>query len=285
MLPDPWSTPTEYPQSPLYNSQASPDLFQRLLGRARQAGSQMRQGGSSVATTARQAGQAVAERPGMYGALGTAAAYGGSQLLQGDPIGALAGGLGSLVGGGAGAGLAGLIPGSLGKIAKFGLPIVGGLIGGGVAEQAATGLGAKAQEAGQRPGAGPDVEFGGVPLTETAATRKQREFDRQQQALDIQRLGGAEMALNKEILDYMMNKEIEQQKAILPLEERRMRTQLTNAQAMLASQTAAYQQLGRQATMGKLAVGAQQERGDTMRTALSQNPYMGSVIQAPSISF
>jgi hypothetical protein len=67
--------------------------------------------------------------------------------------------------------------------------------------------------------------------------------------------------------------------------ERMQRTQLTNAQSMLASQTAAYQQMGRQATMGKLAMGAQQERGATMRTALSQNPYMGAVIQAPSISF
>jgi hypothetical protein len=232
-----------------------------------------------------QAARGFAARPGMYGTLGTAAAYAGSQALQGDPMGALVGGLGSLGGGAAGAGLAGLIPGPLGKIAKFGLPIVGGLIGGSAAEQAAGAFSTKATEAGQRPGAGPDVEVGGVPLTETAATRRQREFDRQQQIQDIQQLGGAELALNKEILGYMMDKEIEQQKAMLPLMERMQRTQLTNAQAMVASQTAAYQQMGRQATMGKLAIGAQQERGATMRTALSQNPYMGSVIQAPSISF
>jgi len=227
--------------------------------------------------------------------LGAPAAFAVSSALQGN----LMGGLGELGGGLVGSGLVGGIArgleergGTKGKLLGAGVRLMGGLIGGGIGgglgstvAQAATGLGAKAQEAGQRPGAGPDVEFGGVPLTETAATRKQREFDRQQQALDIQRLGGAEMALNKEILGYMMNKEIEQQKAMLPLQERMMRTQLTNAQAMLASQTAAYQQLGRQATMGKLAIGAQQERGATMRTALSQNPYMGSVIQAPNISF
>jgi hypothetical protein len=240
---------------------------------------------SQVGPAAARAGKGYAARPGMYGTLGTAAAYAGSQALQGDPMGALAGGVGSLLGGGAGAGIARLIPGPIGKVAQFGLPIVGGLIGGGVAEQAATGLGAKAQEAGQRPGAGPDVEIGGVPLTETAATRRQREFERQQQLQDIQQIGGAQLAQNKEILGYMMDKEIEQQKAMLPLVERMQRSQLTNAQAMLASQTAAYQQMGRQATMGKLAIGAQQERGATMRTALSQNPYMGSVIQAPSISF
>jgi len=242
--------------------------------------------GASVA----QAARGVAARPGMYGTLGTAAAYAGSQALQSDPMGALAGGLGSLAGGVGGMGIASLasklpLPGPLGAALRFGLPIVGGLIGGGAAEQAAGAFGAKAQEAGQRPGAGPDVELGGVPMTETAATRKQLEFDRQQQLQYIQQIGGAEMALNKELLGYRMTQEVEQQKAMLPLMERMQRTQLTNAQSMLASQTAAYQQLGRQATMGKLAIGGQQERGATMRTALSQNPYMGSVLQAPNISF
>lgn len=253
-------------------------LGQRAQGVAGQAG-----------PMASRAAKGFAARPGMYGTLGTAAAYAGSQALQGDPMGALAGGLGSLAGGAGGMGIASivskLIPGPVGAVARFGLPIVGGLIGGGMAEQAASSFGAKATEAGQRPGAGPDVEIGGVPLTETAATRRQREFDRQQEIQYIQQVGGAELAMNKEILGYMMTKEVEQQKAMIPLMERMQRTQLTNSQAMLASQTAAYQQMGRQATMGKLAMGAQQERGATMRTALSQNPYMGSVIQAPNISF
>ena len=238
---------------------------------------------------ARQVGKRIAARPGMYGTLGTAAAYAGSQALQRDPMGALAGGFGSLLGGGVGTGVAsiasGLLPKPLGAALRYGLPVVGGLIGGGVAEQAVGTFGAKATEAGQRPGAGPDAELGGVPLTETAATRKQLEFARQQQLQDIQQIGGAEMALNKELLGYMMTQEVEQQKAMLPLLERMQRAQLTNAQSMLASETAAYQQMGRQATMGKLAIGAQQERGATMRTALSQNPYMGSVLQAPNISF
>ena len=245
---------------------------------------------SPVGTSAAQAARGVAARPGMYGTLGTAAAYAGSQALQGDPMGALAGGLGSLTGGVSGMGIASLasklpLPGPLGAALRFGLPIVGSLIGGGVAEQAAGAFGAKATEAGQRPGAGPDVEVGGVPLTETAATRKQHEFDRQQQLQYIQQIGGAEMALSKELLGYMMTQEIEQEKAMLPLIERMKRIQLTNAQSMLASETAAYQQMGRQATMAKLAIGGQQERGATMRTVLSQNPYMGSVIQAPNISF
>jgi hypothetical protein len=271
----------------------NPDLIRALGPAGAEAASGL---GKQAQTAARQAGPMAskamggyAARPGMYGTLGTAAAYAGSQALQGDPMGALAGGLGSLAGGAGGMGIAsiasGLLPKPLGAALRFGLPIVGSLIGGGAAEQAAGAFGAKAQEAGQRPGAGPDVELGGVPLTETAATRKQREFDRQQQLQDIQQIGGAEMALNKELLGYMMTQEVEQEKAMLPLMERLQRSQLTNAQAMVASETAAYQQLGRQATMGKLAIGGQQERGATMRTALSQNPYMGSVLQAPNISF
>ena len=185
---------------------------------------------SPVGTSAAQAARGVAARPGMYGTLGTSAAYAGSQALQGDPMGALVGGLGSLAGGAGGMGIASIasklpLPGPLGAALRFGLPVVGGLIGGGAAEQAAGAFGAKAQEAGQRPGAGPDVELGGVPLTETAATRKQREFDRQQQLQDIQQIGGAEMALNKELLGYMMTQEVEQQKAMLPLIERLQRGQ------------------------------------------------------------
>ena len=110
---------------------------------------------------ARQVGKGIAARPGMYGTLGAAAAYGGSQIMQGDPIGALAGGLGSLAGGAGGMGVASVasafLPKPIGAALRFGLPLVGGLIGGGVAEQTAGAFGAKAAEAGQRPGAGPDV--------------------------------------------------------------------------------------------------------------------------------
>jgi hypothetical protein len=71
----------------------------------------------------------------------------------------------------------------------------------------------------------------------------------------------------------------------MPLRERMMRTQLVNQQAINASNSALYQQMGRTATMGKLALGAQAEAGATTRTLLSQNPYSGAVLQAPQISF
>ena len=252
---------------------------------AMQAGTRAQELGQQVAAGSQQAVQAYGRRPGMYGALGTAGLYGASQLAQQDPLGAFAGTLGGLAGGGAGAGIAKLIPGPAGKVAQFALPVLGGLLGGMGAEQVATGLAGKAQESGQRPGGGADVEVAGVPLTETAATRKQREFDRAQNLQDIQQIGGAELALNKELLGFMMTQEVQQAKAMAPVIERAQRAQLTNAQAMLNSQTAAYQQLGRSAMMGRLATVGQQERGATMRQALATNPYIGATLQAPQISF
>lgn len=252
---------------------------------AMQAGTRAQELGQQVAAGSQQAVQAYGRRPGMYGALGTAGLYGASQLAQQDPLGAFAGTLGSLAGGGVGAGIAKLIPGPAGKVAQFALPVLGGLFGGMGAEQVATGLAGKAQESGQRPGGGADVEVAGVPLTETAATRKQRELDRAQNIQDIQQIGGAQLALDKELLGYMMTKEVEQAKAMSPIIERAQRAQLTNAQAMLNSQSAAYQQLGRSAMMGRSTIVGQQERGATMRQALASNPYIGATLQAPSISF
>lgn len=282
MLPDPWGTPSQYPQSPLYSSTASPDLFQRLMGKV---GPKAREAGAATATAARQMGQSAIQRPGMYGTLGAAGLVGGQQLMQGDVLGALAGTTGGLAGGGIGTALANLIPGPVGKVAKFALPALGGFVGGVGAEQAVGALAGKAQEAGQRPG-GTDIEIPGIgPVTETAYARRQRELDRAQTLQDIQQIGGAELALNKELLGFMMTQEVQQAKAMAPVIERAQRAQLTNAQAMLNSQTAAYQQLGRSAMMGRLATVGQQERGATMRQALATNPYIGATLQAPQISF
>lgn len=206
--------------------------------------------------------QAFQEQGLMGGALSTAAGLGTAAVVS--PI------AGALMKG----------PG-LAKVAGFGLQALAPAL----AQAGVSGLSAKSQEAGQRPGAGSDVEVAGVPLTETAALRKQREFDRAQQLQDIQQIGGAQLALDKELYNYALIKEIEQSKAMAPIVERAQRAQLTNAQAMLNSQTAAYQQLGRSSMMGRLATVGQQERGATMRQALATNPYIGATLQAPQISF
>lgn len=284
MLPDPWGTPSQYPQSPLYSSTASPDLFQRLMGKV---GPKVREAGTATATTARQLGQSVMQRPGLAAGVGATAlgvAPGAMQAFQQQ--GLLGGALSTAAGLGTAAvvsPIAGALmkgPG-LAKVAGFGLQAFAPML----AQAGVSSLGAKAEEAGQRPGGGTDVEIAGVPLTETAVTRRQREFDRVQTLQDIQQIGGAELALNKELLGFMMTQEVQQAKAMAPVIERAQRAQLTNAQAMLNSQTAAYQQLGRSAMMGRLATVGQQERGATMRQALATNPYIGATLQAPQISF
>jgi hypothetical protein len=244
--------------------------------------------GAQAVSRGGRAAQALGQRPGLAGTLGTAGLLGAGNLLQGDVLGAAASTIGGLAGGGLGsaAGAAlGVIPGPVGKIAKFGLPIAGALMGGMGAEQAAQGFAGKSAEAAQRPGAGPDIEIAGVPLTATATERKQREFDREQAVKDIQARSPAEVAAMREAIQMSNELEIQQQKALLPLTERMMRTQLVNQQAINASNAALYQQMGRTATMGKLAVGAQAEAGATTRALLTQNPYSGAVLQAPQISF
>jgi len=237
--------------------------------------------GTQAVSRSGQAARALGQRPGMA----TAGALGIGNLLQGDVLGAAASTVGGLAGGGAGSALAGMIPGPAGKIAKFGLPIAGALMGGMGLEQAVQGLAGKSAEAAQQPGAGADVEFLGVPLTATASERRQREFDRAEGVKDIQARSPAEIAAMREAIQMSNELEIQQQKALLPLTERMMRTQLVNQQAINATNAALYQQMGRTATMGRLATGAQEQAGATTRTLLSQNPYAGAVLQAPQISF
>lgn len=213
------------------------------------------------------AARAIAKRPGMA----TAAVMAGGQLLGQDPFGAATGAIGSL-GGGA---LASRLTAGMPAPVRIAAGIGGALLGGGLTEQgarAASGyLGAQ------------------IPPSEEVGSRSQqkreREFQREQLQADVAARSAAELAANKELYGYLMTKEIEAQKAQLPLIEKLDRSRLVNAQAMLASETAAYQQLARTAIAGKSMITGQQERGATMRQALATNPYMGSVMQAPQISF
>ena len=121
MLPDPWSTPQQYPSSPLPSSPGvSANDFQTLLNRGRQKAGEL---GAQAVSRSGQAARGLAQRPGMVGTLGTAGVLGAGNLLQGDVLGAAASTIGGLAGGGAGSALAGMIPGPVGKIAKFGLPL------------------------------------------------------------------------------------------------------------------------------------------------------------------
>lgn len=71
----------------------------------------------------------------------------------------------------------------------------------------------------------------------------------------------------------------------IPLLNQLKDREMVRKQALMNTQTSNYAMLGVVATAGKLATGAQAERGANIRTALTSNPYANSVIQAPNINF
>lgn len=245
----------------------------RTLGPEKAA--QFQRGIENIGPQAERVRKGYMAQPGKYGSIAAATLGTTGQILGGDPLGAVTSIPGALAGGGLGSLAANLIPGALKPVAKTVFPLVGGLIGGSATEQAARAglnyLGAK------------------IPGSEEVAVKskeeRDREFIREQARKDIETQSQADLARDLEYAKAMMPLTIEQEKALMPLREQLMRTQLVNQQALNASNAALYQQMGRSATMGKYVLGAQAEAGATTRTLLSQNPYAGSVLQAPQISF
>ena len=235
---------------------------------ASQLGSQVRQFGTQTASQ-------LSENPALASRVGTTGLLAGGNLLQGDLLGATTSLAGGLLGGSVGTGLAKMVPGPAGKIAQVALPAIGSLVGGIGFEQA----GAKAA----------DYLGAVVPGSEEVSRRGQeertRKFEREQQRLDYEAMSQAELARDKEYAGYILQQQIQQSKAMLPIQEKLFRMQRVNQQALNASNASLYQQMGRSATMGRAALTNIAEAGATTRTLLSQNPYLGSVLQAPSISF
>jgi len=282
--------------NPGVNPDGLESLKEQLKG-LRQKGGQMLSG---VKEEALKPGGMFKNAGGEYrGAMGgkSSAALGGiGTLLSGDPLGAL---ISAPVGMAAGAAANPLVtaatqglmaPGSPAALKALGMGIrfaAPSLVGGGVQQTVAGMVGAgkaKAGEAAASPG-GPEISVGGIPLTEAARQRMQRERDVQAQVYSMNALGTTQMGLDRQVMQMSREDENLRMKAKMPYIEKINRDNLVNAQAMLASQTAASQALGRQAGMFKLAQGAQAETGATLRQAISTNPYMNSVMQAPSISF
>jgi hypothetical protein len=256
------------------------------LGALRQRGKDfLQQGGQMFAGAAPQinaASQALEKRPlGRMSTLGTAGLMATGQAMQGDIMGALSQGLGGLGGGAAASALVGKIPGPFGVAARIGAPIIGAIAGGNMLEALTGGLGAKAQETSEPiyiPGTN-------IPINQAGQYENLRNRDLAYNLRASKATGDLELTQNRQLMDDQIKAEILRNKAMLPLQEQINRSNMINAQSMLASQTSAYQAMGRQAGQYKLAQGAQAETGATMRTAISQNPYMGATLSAPSISF
>ena len=228
------------------------------------------------------ASQALEKKPlGRMSTLGAAGVMATGKAMQGDLMGALSQGLGGLGGGAAASALVSKIPGPLGVAARIGAPIVGAIAGGNMLEAITGGLGAKAQETSEPmyiPGTN-------IPVNQAGQYENLRNRDLAYNLKASKATGDLELTQNRQLMDDQIKAEILRNKALLPLQEQINRSNMINAQSMLASQTSAYQALGRQAGQFKLAQGAQAEAGATLRTAISQNPYMGATLSAPSISF
>jgi len=284
-IPDPWSTAAVGASSQYSN--ILPSAADKGVGFQERLLNRLRGAKQAVATAAPGVAASVGAAPlGRYATLGTAGVMAAQQLGQGNVLGAVAETGGALLGGAAAGRLAGsvagMLPGPLGAAARIALPIAGSLFGG----QIAGGLAGAAKAETEKPTAEPLYIPGtNIPLNQSAQYENVRNRDLAYQLRASKASGEQDLQLNRQYMADARNDEILRQKAMLPLQEQINRSNLVNAQAMLASQTAAYQQLGRTAGMFKLAQGAQAETGATLRTAISQNPYIGATLSAPSISF
>ena len=95
----------------------------------------------------------------------------------------------------------------------------------------------------------------------------------------------ANMAGIKDFMAAAGDQQITNMQRQMPMIQKALDNQMVRQQALMNTQTTNYAMLGTVATAGKLATGAQAQTGETMRTMLSNNPYSGSVMQAPNISF
>jgi len=78
---------------------------------------------------------------------------------------------------------------------------------------------------------------------------------------------------------------VQSEKRLDPIIRQRLNDQMVRQQTLMNTQGQNYAMLGALSTAGQLATGGQRETGATLRTALTANPYAGSTLQAPQISF
>ena len=160
--------------------------------------------------------------------------------------------------------------------AKIGTMAVGGLLSGGIAQ----GVGQVAEDV-----------VGGITGkgTSEGAGRKRNVKDARNQAEVMEILGGAAMqpyvAANIELGQAAMDQRILESQKMLPIINQMKNADLVRQQAINASNTQNYMEMGVVATAGKLALGAQEQAGANLRTAMTANPYANSTMQAPSISY
>ena len=160
--------------------------------------------------------------------------------------------------------------------AKVGAMAVGGLLSGGIGQ----GIGNLADDAvGAITGKG-DSE-GAARTKNVKNARNQAEVISTLTNAAMQPYLQAQIQLGQAYSDQRIT---EMQRA-LPTINRMKDADLVRQQAINASNTQNYMAMGTVATAGKLALGAQEQAGANLRTAMTANPYANSTMQAPSISY
>jgi len=150
-------------------------------------------------------------------------------------------------------------------------PMVGNVLGNTLEKQ-------RASETGVAPASASPVE-------ERTAARARLEQDASDQLAISEKGMNAYVAGMADLYKNMSDQEYTNLQRDIPLINKLKDREMVRQQALMNTQTNNYAMLGVMATAGRLATGAQAERGATLRAALTSNPYANSVMQAPNISF
>jgi len=261
------------PNSPGYNAAADP-----TVGSFKQNVRNMASNLGNKATAASQRAGALFPRGQLLGGamvLPTAGLV-AADLVQGRTLDAA----GTAVGGAATLGISeALARGVGGKkygaairgVGAIAAPFVGNLLGNTLER-------AKAEKDGIAPAAASETE-------EVKAGRAKEKIDSERQlAIRMNELNAYQAAV-KDMMGYASDQQFTNMQRQMPLMQKALDNQMVRQQALMNTQTSNYAMLGAVSTAGKLATGAQAQTGETMRTMLRNNPYAGSVMQAPNISF
>lgn len=229
----------------------------------------------------REAGRKLKERfpqAGGYarGGLGIAAAIPGvttalSEIEAGRPTGAAAA-LGSSAVAGLGTALT-FVPNPIAKAAGYGLMGLGAILPG----AAASGAESVRQKATGEPTKGKEGEFS----TQMAMQKQMGELGLTQYRNQI----AVDTAATKDLTQFYSNQQFLDAQRMIPLVNQMKNADVVRQQALMNTQGQIGARLGILATAGALAQGAQAQTGETLRTALTSNPYAGSTIQAPAVRF
>lgn len=246
----------------------------------------------TIQEKAKGAGEYIRNKPmraGLRGGLAGGALMAIPSLMEGRPAEAAGGLAGSAAGGAAGAALgSAILPGVGTVLGGLAGSTIGGMLGGGAAEAAVSAYtgkpptGKTGLEVPQPPRF-IDTPLGRINLNESAAQQDAMDRNQKRQVEYYGTMMGMTTSNLKDLTQFQNDQEINMQKAMLPITTRLANDQLTRAQALINTQNNAYIQQMMVGAQANLALGAQRERGATMRQALATNPYVVA-LGAPSIS-